>query len=207
MRRLVLASASSRRRDLLRSIGADFEVCVADVDEPAIATGLGAVDAVVTLAEAKAAAARVTHEDLLILGADTMVVGPDGIVGKPRSRAHTVALLKSYRGRFVDVVSGVAFVTGDSSTSSHVRTRVHFGSIDDQTIEEYAESGVADDKAGGLELQGAARPFIAQVEGCWTNVIGLPMCVVSQGLMSHGVISAGVGDSECGGAVCPPFCL
>lgn len=181
---LILGSASPRRHELLDSLGVRFSVVAAGVDEERLAAGLEAHDAVVALALAKAEAIRSRLGDVHvpILTADTLVIGPDGLVGKPTSPEHIEELLAGYSNSSVEVVTGVAVSTpGQSDTSTRaVSTWVHFGEISAADRARYAASGVGDDKAGGLELQGAAKPFIDRVEGCWTNVVGLPLCSVAE---------------------------
>lgn len=194
----VLASQSPRRIALLSGLGITFDVEVADVDEASIAAGLAPEAAVVILAEAKVRRIRdrLGADDCRpIIGADTLVVLDGAPIGKPESPEQLAGWLAAFSGRSIDVVTGVAVAAGasigaelatDLVRTDLVRTMVDFKTINPAEIERYVSSGVGDDKAGGLELQGAAAPFVAAVHGCWTNVIGLALCSVAKLLGPHG---------------------
>jgi len=200
--RVILASASPRRRELLDTLGLTYDVRPADVDEVAIGADLDPASAVAAIAKAKALAGDVGS--VPILGADTIVVGPDGAVGKPESRAENVAVLQSLSRRSAQILSGVALRVGEQAHVRTIETTVHFRELSLDEISRYVDTGAGDDKAGGLELQGAAAPFIEKVAGCWTNVVGLPLCCVAELVTStrHGLVDARRCRTRTG-ALCP----
>ncbi len=171
---LVLASSSPRRREILASLGLDFEVRHADVDETLLPSE-SAADAAERLARAKAAAVRGAAPDALVVAADTLVVLDGAALGKPRDRADVRRMLSALAGRAHDVVTGVACVRGGRVVSGLETTRVVFAPMSPAEIEAYAASGEPDDKAGAYALQGLGGLFVERVEGSPSNVVGLPL--------------------------------
>lgn len=185
--RIILASGSPRRRDLLAAGGLGFEVIVSDADEDnPRSTHPRAVAMELALAKATAVAARLPPdaEPAVILAADTIVVLDDEILGKPADRSRAAAMLGRLSGRTHEVITGVA-VMQHPPGATHVdaaRSRVTFKILDPALIESYAASGECDDKAGAYGLQGRGREFIRSVEGEVSNVIGLPISTVRAAL-------------------------
>lgn len=186
---LVIASASPRRRDLIATLdlasqGIDVVAEPADLDESIIGVRSMPDERVVAIAMAKAKAvfehATTAHRNLSgVLGADTMVVIGGETLGKPVDAADQRAMLASASNQTIEVVTGLVLIRPDETLqSAAVSTAVDLRSLRVDEIDDYITSGAGDDKAGALELQGAALPFVAAVDGCWTNVIGLPMCQV-----------------------------
>jgi nucleoside triphosphate pyrophosphatase len=129
------------------------------------------------LAKARAVAAEVAPGPALILGADTEVVLDGRLLGKPEDSAHAVRMLQTLRGRVHEVVTGLALVeaaSGREETLS-VTSRVRMGSYSDADVETYVATGEPFDKAGGYAVQGAGGRLVAEVDGCLTNVVGLPV--------------------------------
>jgi septum formation protein len=176
--RLVLASASPRRAEILRAVGWDFEVAPANIDE-SLRAGETPVAYVERLAREKAEAAG---ERLfgLVLGADTVVVIDGEILGKPRDEGEARRMLASLRGRRHEVLTGVALVRAEDSRAvvAHERTRVRFAEMSDAEIEWYVATGEPADKAGAYAVQGRAALFVASIEGDYWNVVGLPVRLV-----------------------------
>lgn len=201
--RLVLASGSPRRRELLEKLGLSFTVTVSDLDESIDSSDPAFV--VENLAEAKARAvgmqvARLHSVDLspvLILGADTIVVLDNEILGKPRDKDDAVRMLKQLSGRFHQVFTGVSLleIPGDKVRTIHTVTDVHFRDLDSSEIEAYVQTGEPMDKAGAYALQGIASAFVRKIEGCYTNVIGLPVPDTVALLREHGLEVLGIGAS------------
>lgn len=199
--RLVLASGSPRRRDLLERLGLRFEVMVSDVDESIDSSDPAFV--VEDLAEAKARAVgvqaaiarSVDSSPLLVLGADTIVVLDNEILGKPRDKADAVRILRQLSGRSHQVFTGVSLVQlpENKVRTIHTVTDVHFRDLDLSEIEAYVETGEPMDKAGAYALQGIASAFVRKIEGCYTNVIGLPVPDTVALLREHGVEVLGIG--------------
>lgn len=174
--RLVLASGSPRRAEILRAVGWPFEAEAADVDESLRAGERPAVY-VERLAREKAARVARTRLFGLVLGADTVVVSGDEILGKPRDDAEARRMLRSLRGRWHEVLTGVALVRAEDSRTefAHARTRVRFCEMTDEEIDWYVATGEPADKAGAYAVQGRAALFIDGLEGDYWNVVGLPV--------------------------------
>lgn len=184
--RLVLASASPRRRELLSRICADFRVEPSDIDELLDTAEPGAI-AALALAKARAVAARGVRG--LVLGADTVVV-LDGIpLGKPSSGDEAREMLRRLRGREHVVITGVALLdtlTGREASTA-VLTRVVMAAYDEAAIDAYVATGEPLDKAGAYAVQGLGARLVAKVDGCYTNVVGLPVTTTRNLLTAFGV--------------------
>lgn len=170
--RLVLASGSPRRAELLARLGCRPEIRPADVDETP-REGESPAALVTRLAAVKAAAVAADGE--VVLAADTMVVRDGVALGKPRDRADAAAMLRSLAGRTHEVLTGVAVVRGPVHAATRVTTAVTFRPLSEGEIAWYVATGEPDDKAGGYGLQGAGAALVAHVAGSDTNVIGLPL--------------------------------
>jgi septum formation protein len=174
--RLVLASASPRRAEILRAVGWDFEVAPADIDE-SLREGESPVAYVERLAREKAEAAARARLFGLVVGADTVVVVDGEVLGKPRDEGEARRMLASLRGRWHEVLTGVALVRAEDSRAvvAHERTRVCFAQVSDAEIDWYVATGEPADKAGAYAVQGRAALFVASIEGDYWNVVGLPV--------------------------------
>ena len=176
--RLVLASGSPRRADLLARLGLDPEVRPADVDETPRA-GEPPGELVVRLARTKASAVAGDGPDLpddeVVLAADTVVVLDGAALGKPRDRDDAARMLSALSGRTHQVVTGLAACRGDVVEVEQVSTEVTFRALSDAEIAWYLSTGEPDDKAGAYGIQGAAAALVARVAGSDTNVMGLPL--------------------------------
>jgi len=177
--KLILASSSPRRAEILRNAGFSFEVCAAHVDE-SLPPNEPAADYVLRLAEAKAAAvaARLgSAEPALVIGADTTVVCAGEILGKPSDAEEARTMLRKLSGAAHEVLTGLAIVnTQTKQRAAHVeKTRVTFIALSPDDIDQYVATGEPFDKAGGYGVQGIAGRFVAQIEGCYFNVMGLPL--------------------------------
>jgi septum formation protein len=175
--RLVLASGSPRRRELLSAAGFTFEVRMVDVDERR-ENGERAAAYVDRLSRAKAEAAAVRDPGSAVIGADTVVVVDEEVLGKPRDASDAVRMLRLLSGRAHDVLTGVA-VTWHGRTTSHVeRTTVWFAPLSEHDIAWYVASGEPMDKAGAYAIQALASRFVPRIEGSYANVVGLPVAAV-----------------------------
>lgn len=184
-RRLVLASASPRRRDLLG--GAGFEVIIRPADVEELTGGLSPRDLVLANAEMKAlSVAAVTAGDL-VLGADTVVVLDGEILGKPRDLAHAAEMLARLGGRVHEVLTGVCLLRGGAvSRCSFVEsTRVSFRALDRAMIADYLDDIDPLDKAGAYAAQEDRGRLIERIEGSLENVIGLPVARVLEAIETH----------------------
>jgi septum formation protein len=175
--RLILASNSLRRAEILRNAGIVFETAAALVDETP-RRGEAAVALVKRLALEKArAAGRKLRDECMVIGADTEVVLDGRIFGKPSTVADATEMLRSLSGKAHDVVTGIAVLRlprGELGIE-HEETRVTFASMTEEDIAAYVASGEPFDKAGGYAIQGLGGVFITRVEGCYFNVMGLPL--------------------------------
>ena len=180
--KLILASSSARRAEILRNAGFDFEILPADVDESVRPRELAA-DYVRRLAEEKArrAAQQVSASSkdpaTIIIAADTTVVVGKDVLGKPASAEDARAMLRRLSGQSHEVLSGLALLRlKDGAIRTAVEsTRVTFARLADREIEEYIASGEPFDKAGAYAIQGRGGRFITRIEGCYFNVMGLPL--------------------------------
>lgn len=184
--RLCLASSSPRRRELLARLGLPFTVVSAEVDE-AVADDLPPGQLVETLAIRKARAARV--EEGLVIGADTVVICRGRIFGKPRDAAEAVAMLSSLQGTSHQVYTGVAVrrVEDGFLAVGHEVTTVRFRPVTRREIELYVATGEPMDKAGAYAAQGLGAIFIDRIEGCFFNVVGLPLAKLAALMKACGV--------------------
>lgn len=174
--KLVLASKSPRRSEILKNAGIDFTVRVADADET-IPEGTKPQDAVVFLAARKALAVE-RAEDETVLGADTVVALDDKILGKPKDREDAFNMLRSLSGRVHSVFTGVCAVGNGISLTFAEETKVEFYPLNDDEINEYLDTDEPYDKAGAYGIQGIASKFIRGIEGDYFNVVGLPVSSV-----------------------------
>ena len=197
--KLVLASSSPRRRELLSGLSLDFEIQPSDLDESSDIKDPVELVAFLALAKAKDVAAKISEsetdaERILVLGADTVVALGSEIMGKPQSREEAYDMLMRLSGTEHKVFTGVAIVELPSGRqSSKVQsTSVFFRKLKTEEAWFYASSDEPMDKAGAYALQGTASAFIDRVEGCYTNVIGLPVSDTVQLLREFGVKVMGV---------------
>jgi len=179
---LVLASASPRRRELLTQAGYDFEVCPANIPEQR-RPGEGPIDFVTRLAREKAQFVfdrlQTRAEPTLVLGADTIVVVADQILGKPRDAADAARMLRLLSGRAHHVLTGVCLLAADGIEVAVETTAVTMRELADERIAAYIATGEPMDKAGAYAIQGRAARWIPRVEGCYFNVVGLPLARVA----------------------------
>ena len=177
--RLVLASASPRRAEILRAVGWGFEAAPANIDE-APRGGETPVAYVERLAREKAGAAALSRLFGLVLGADTVVVCEGELLGKPRDDGEARRMLRALRGRWHEVLTGVALVRAEDARAAVApeRTRVRFAEMSDAEIDWYVATGEPSDKAGAYAVQGRAALFVEGIEGDYWNVVGLPVRLV-----------------------------
>jgi septum formation protein len=179
---LVLASQSPRRAEILRSAGIPFTVRAANIDEsPLDAERPGPY--VRRVAEAKACAIQASSNEI-VLGADTTVVAAGEMLAKPADVEDARRMLKLLSGRRHEVLTGICLRQGDRVVRDHAATAVWFGELSTDEIEEYVASGEPMDKAGAYAIQGLASRYIERIEGCYFNVVGLPVSLVWRHLKS-----------------------
>lgn len=180
-RRMVLASKSPRRRELLEMLGAQFEVITSDCDENI--TGLAPRDLVRELALRKAEAVyeRLNAPDAVVIGSDTIVT-PDGVkaLGKPRDRGDAVRTLTELSGKWHSVCTGIAVIGRAADNTSKkiaetVETKVKFLDLTKEECERYANTGEPLDKAGSYGIQGRGGALVEKIDGDYYSVVGLPV--------------------------------
>ena len=174
---LVLASASPRRQELLRSAGLSFEVQPADIPESAL-PGEAAKDCAERLARDKALAAASQRPHDFILGADTVVVVDGQILGKPADAADAARMLRLLSGSEHQVITGVCLVVNGQPSVASETTVVTMSELTEKDITDYVASGEPMDKAGAYAIQGIASRWIPRIEGDYSNVVGLPVALV-----------------------------
>ncbi len=180
MAKLILASASPRRSELLRMLNVPFGIRPADVDEH-LPAGILPDKAVETLSRRKAEASAVGKApDEVILAADTLVAKGDRILGKPANPQDAVRMLTLLSGEKHQVYSGITLIHGDKIASRVVCTTVRFRQLTEDEILRYVATGDPLDKAGAYGIQGAAGIFIEAIEGDYYNVVGLPICALEE---------------------------
>jgi len=190
---LVLASASPRRRELLSQAGFSFRVHPAHIPEDPF-DGEDPLAYVTRLAREKAESVfreltgagnspgevRLDCQSLLVLGADTTVTLDNQILGKPEDAADAARMLRMLSGRNHRVITGVALVTTEVAEVAAESTEVSFLALTDEQIAAYVATGEPMDKAGAYAIQGRAARWIPRIEGCYFNVVGLPLALVSK---------------------------
>lgn len=187
--RVVLGSASPRRRDLLQQLGLEFDVVAPDIDETPL-PGEGPVQYVRRLALAKSAAIS-AHDDALVVTADTTVDLDGCILGKPVDTADAAAMLRRLSARTHRVHTGVALRLGDRTESDVVTSLVTFTPLTAASIEWYVGTGEPLDKAGAYAVQGAGGVFVQRIRGSVSNVVGLPLHTVVRLAADLGVVLVG----------------
>ena len=186
---LILASASPRRRELLQQIGVSFVVECSDTEEK-IDLSQPPEQQVQALALQKAQAVAENHQTGIVLGADTVVVNEGVLLGKPKSVDEAKTMLSSLSGKWHQVMTAVALVDAGEKQhtwSSVEITNVKFRELTEQDIAAYVATGESMDKAGAYGIQGYGALLVEKIEGCYNNVVGLPLQQVAIGLRNWGI--------------------
>jgi len=188
--KIILASASPRRKELLEQIGLQFQVVPSTAEEVVLA-GETPEEHVIRLSLDKASevAARDDIEGRWYIGSDTIVLCNQQILGKPTDEQHAAEMLRMLSGREHRVLSGYAIIDRKKGEqrSEAVSTKVRFRELTDTEIARYIASGEPSDKAGAYAIQGLGVCFVAGIEGSYTNVVGLPLCRLTLALKEMGV--------------------
>ena len=176
--KLILASSSPRRKELLDAVGWPYEAMVAGIDE-SLRPNEAPADYVQRLARSKAEAVAARVLSGLVLGADTTVVVENEILGQPIDDEDARRMLKLLNGKWHEVLTGVAVMrVGGETRVNYDTTRVRFAEMTEREIEWYVSTGEARGKAGAYGIQGAAGLFIEEIEGDYFNIVGLPIRLV-----------------------------
>ena len=188
--KLILASASPRRRELLGLFHVPFEIRVADIDET-MDPEKAPFDEVARVSRLKAQAVPRKGEDVVI-AADTIVVCEGKVLGKPHSAEEAVSMLRLLSGRDHQVMTGMTVICGDRERTCTEVTDLHFRELSDKEIRAYVATGEPMDKAGAYGIQGGAALFCTHMVGDYYNVMGLPVCRL--GLMLREMVPEGMGE-------------
>lgn len=184
--KLILASGSPRRKELLEMLGLEFDICPA-VGEEMVKAGLSPKETVRSLARQKAAEVSADHRDALVIAADTVVSLDGEILGKPKTGEAAREMLLKLSGKTHRVYTGLCLVRGDEMLCGAEETSVRFRELTDAEIAAYIATGDPLDKAGAYGIQGKAARFIEGINGDYYNVMGLPLCRLDRMLKTMGV--------------------
>ncbi len=183
---VILASASSRRHELLSHLISHFEIQTADIDEsPYLNESPSAL--VTRLAEMKAQVIWHKNPNSIVIGADTIVTLGLEIFGKPTSQNDSMAILKKLSGQRHTVMTGVAIISASKIISKVVKTEVEFTCLSTMQIQNYWQTGEPQDKAGSYAIQGIGGKFVKQITGSYSNVVGLPLVETQLMLAEMGI--------------------
>ena len=185
---LILASSSPRRQQLLSEAGYHFQVVPSDFDEDSLGMGFSPGDLAERLAEMKADSVSLKYPDAVVLAADTVVAYLDTVLGKPKNPADAERMLRTLSGTAHSVITGVAVFHRAGSLFRHARvmSAVHMRTLTDAEIAQFVESRNWEGKAGGYGIQDP-DPFVTRTSGSQSNIVGLPMELVSQMLGEAGI--------------------
>ncbi|MBI2830101.1 MAG: septum formation inhibitor Maf [Chloroflexi bacterium] len=188
MKKIVLASASPRRKALLEQIGLKFEVEPSEYEEKLV-PGLEPHVMAVRLSLSKAKQVSPHHPNSLVMAADTLGVLEGEIIGKPHTSAQARQMLKKLSGKMHLVITGFSVIDTDTANtvSRSVETKVYFRKLTSEEIDAYVKSGEPLDKAGAYAIQGLGAVLVERIEGDYFNVIGLPLCALAESLKEFGV--------------------
>lgn len=184
MKKLILASKSPRRKELLAMLPFEFSIEVSNVNE-SMEQDLPANEIVKSLAYQKANAVFKNNTDCIVLGSDTIVVCDGKILGKPHSKQQAREMMQFLRNKSHEVMTGVAILSEEKQDVFVNTSKVYFNDISDQEIEEYISTDEAYDKAGGYAIQGWAGKFISRIEGNYYTIMGLPLDEVYEKLKGY----------------------
>ena len=174
MKKIILASSSPRRKELMATAGLEFEICVKEVDE-SIPEGTLPVDAAKMTATKKALIIAESHKDDIVIGADTIVVAGDKILGKPADKDDAFAMLRMLSGIEHEVITGVCIACGETVKSFAQVSKVKFYDLTDEEIRAYVNTNEPMDKAGAYGIQGRGCVLVEKIEGDYFNIVGLPV--------------------------------
>lgn len=174
MDKVILASTSPRRKELLQLLEIPFQIASANVDESFDKT-LSPAEIVQTLALRKARAVAKDNKTAVVIGADTIVVLKDEILGKPSNSTEAIAMLTNLSGKTHSVYTGVALVQNDKQMTFFEKTNVLFWELTTEEINSYVKTGEPFDKAGGYGIQDVGATLVKKINGDYYNVVGLPV--------------------------------
>ena len=185
---LVLASQSPRRKELLATLGVNFNVASADIDETVL-KGEAPSDYVLRLAQEKATVIfnRLGASKNTVLGSDTSVIFQDHILGKPQDQDEFMGMMARLSGQTHQVMTSVAVISDQKISKQVVVTDVVFHSLSTSLLEKYWKTGEPCDKAGGYGIQGLGSLFVREIRGSYSAVVGLPLAETASMLLAHNI--------------------
>ncbi|MBR1555461.1 MAG: septum formation inhibitor Maf [Oscillospiraceae bacterium] len=181
MSKIILASGSPRRQELLKLVTDDFEICPVDADET-LPAGMPVEMTAAFLADLKAKSCAKLFPDAIVIGCDTVVILEDEIMGKPKDREDAFRMLRKLSGEVHSVMTGVSLYYNTQTTVFTTETRVEFYPLSDAEINAYLDTGEPFDKAGAYGIQGKGSLLVRGIEGDYFNVVGLPVASLSRNL-------------------------
>ena len=185
--KIILASKSPRRKEILQTLGFEFEVVTADTDESSTETDPRALTRDLAERKGREVAKAITQKDVLVISCDTVVWCDGKILGKPKDEADATAMLKLLSGRKHTVTSGLSLSFNGETVTDSEDTDVYFAELSNDFIDKYVASGDPMDKAGGYAVQGVASMWIEKIDGCYFNVVGLPVRLLCRLLEQSGL--------------------
>ena len=189
--KIILASKSPRRKEILETMGVEFEIDVADVDE-SVDESLSPLEAVCEISKRKTKAVSQRHTgEKIIISADTVVVIDGRIIGKPKDKEDAFNILKGLSGKTHEVYTGFTIFGNGKSKTDYEVTKVHFKELCDEDIKRYIETGEPMDKAGAYGIQQKGNLFVEYIHGDYYNVVGFPIskiCVTIKELFGINIL-------------------
>jgi septum formation protein len=188
MKRIILASASPRRKELLEKIGLKFEVEPSDYAED-MRSELSPDELARSISLEKAKVVAGKHKNAIVIAADTFIVSRGKILGKPNTPAEARKMLMTLKGRSHSVITGFTILDTDKNKvlTKSVETIIHIKNLTSQEVDAYVKSKEPLDKAGAYAIQGLGSVIVERIEGDYFNVIGLPLSVLAEGLKEFGI--------------------
>lgn len=174
MNKIILASKSPRRKQIMEMLNIPFEIIVADIDEK-INQNNDLVKEIENISFLKALKVFNDHKDAIVIGADTIVVVNNEVLGKPKDEEDAKRMLELLQNNKHHVITGVTILSNNQSETFSNISEVYFNSIDDKEIEEYIKTGEPMDKAGAYAIQGLGAKFIKKIDGDFYSIMGLPV--------------------------------
>lgn len=187
-KKIILASASPRRQEMLRNLGLDFTIHPSGGDET-VDDGLKPAEIVELLAERKAADVASGYSEGIVIGSDTIVVVDEQVLGKPKDQQDAFRMLSLLQGRAHSVLSGLAVIdiASGERRKGHIETKVQMRSLSEEEIQDYIATQEPMDKAGAYAIQGLGSIFITGIKGDYFSVVGLPVQLLASYLQPLGI--------------------
>ena len=181
MKKIILASKSPRRKELLEKCGIEFECMPMNIDE-SLNEGDTLEEKIRILSQRKASACLAAYPDAVVIGSDTIVTVDEKILGKPKNREEAKEMLRELSGRTHRVITGLCIISSARTYTDVSVSEVTFAPLSEEEIDSYTESGECDDKAGSYAIQGLGGKFITHISGDYYAIMGLPLNLVYEEL-------------------------